>query len=127
MVVKDDEDDNRENAGGGEGMDNLIDDASFDRNPFIIAKNIWEKFKDLKNLGNIKENVAKNDWNEVTGKDPSEPLFSKSDLIRVRTADCNIAFNSYGDGHEDTGRDSHVAESFTQGEKNTQEIILFDQ
>ena len=47
MVVKDDEDDNRENAGGGEGMDNLIDDASFDRIPFIIAKNIWEKFKDL--------------------------------------------------------------------------------
>ena len=47
MVVKDDEYDNGENAGGGEGMDNLIDDASFDRNPFIIAKNIWEKFRDL--------------------------------------------------------------------------------
>ena len=44
MVVKDDEYDNGENAGGGEWMDNLIDDASFDINPFIIAKNIRELF-----------------------------------------------------------------------------------
>ena len=127
MVVKDDEDDNGENAGGGQGVDNLIDDASFDINPFIIAKNIREKFRDMQNPCNIEENGANDDWNEVTGKVPSETLFGKSDLVRVGTADSNIAFNSYSDGHEDTGGDSDMTESFTQREKNIQEIILVDQ
>ena len=127
MVVKDDEDDNGENAGGGQGVDNLIDDASFDRNPFIITQNIWEKFRDLQNPWNIEENGAKDDWNELTEKVPSETLFGESDLVRVGTADSNIAFNSYGDSHEDTGGDSDMADAFSQREKNIQEMILVDQ
>ena len=127
MVVKDDEDDNWKNAGGGEGMDNLIDDASFDRNLAIVTKNIWEKLRDLQNPWNIEKNGSKDDWNEVTGKHPSGTLFGESNLVRVGTADSNIAFNSYGDRHENAGGDSDMAKAFTQREKNIQEIILVEQ
>ena len=42
MIVKYDEDDDRENAGGGEGVDNLIDDTSFDQSLLAISKDSWK-------------------------------------------------------------------------------------
>ena len=63
MIVKDDEHGYREKTGGGEGVNNLVDDTSFDHVLFSVAKNSWKKSRDLEKLRHVEKNGSEKDWN----------------------------------------------------------------
>ena len=56
LVVEDGEDEDREDASGEEGMEYLIDDASFDIILLMIAGHGGEKSSNMENLWKVENN-----------------------------------------------------------------------
>ena len=92
-----------DDAGGGEGMENLM----------IFSFKVFgsEKITNWQQFRNIEDDGSQDDGDDIGEEHPAVTPLSNPELVSVGGADCIVTLYRYRDSQEHTGGDGDVAET----------------